>query len=161
MVACACGQWKILHLGPSVIADVALEECLKAVHKRTDADHIFLIPRLYSPFWLRLFYKLSDFVFHISPGLHYWPASMHKPLFIGISLPLLSRSPWTLRRTSLLVGMELELRRLPDCSEANGRSILRKLLRVPRRVAAMLDDLAKKLLCLPGTGEVPGEGNQG
>jgi hypothetical protein len=30
---------------PPVIADVALEECLKAVHKRTDAFHIFLIPR--------------------------------------------------------------------------------------------------------------------
>jgi len=32
-----------------VIADVALEECLKAIHKRTDAFHIFVIPRLFSP----------------------------------------------------------------------------------------------------------------
>ena len=53
---------------PPVIADVALEECLKAVHKRTDAYHVFLIPRLYSPLWLCMFYKLSDFVLHISPG---------------------------------------------------------------------------------------------
>jgi hypothetical protein len=29
---------------PSVIADVALKECMKAIHKRTDAFHIFLIP---------------------------------------------------------------------------------------------------------------------
>ncbi len=113
---------------PPVIANVALEECLKAVHKCTDAYHIFLIPRLYCPLWLCLFYKLSNFVFHFSPGLGYWPVSMHEPLFISISLPLLYRLPWTLRRTPLLVGMERELRRLPDCSEANGRDILRKLL---------------------------------
>ncbi len=29
---------------PPVIADVALKECMKAIHKRTDAFHIFLIP---------------------------------------------------------------------------------------------------------------------
>jgi hypothetical protein len=58
---------------PPVIGDVALEECVKAVHKRTDAIHIFLIPKLYSPLWLQLFYKLSDFVFCLSPGSCYWP----------------------------------------------------------------------------------------
>lgn len=31
---------------PPIIADVALEEALKAIHKRTDAFHIFVIPRL-------------------------------------------------------------------------------------------------------------------
>jgi len=36
---------------PSVIGDVALEECLKSIHKRPDAFHVFLIPRLYSPLW--------------------------------------------------------------------------------------------------------------
>ena len=34
---------------PPVLADIALEECLKAVHKRTDAYHIFLIPRNFTP----------------------------------------------------------------------------------------------------------------
>jgi hypothetical protein len=29
---------------PPIIADVALEECFKAIHKRTDAYRIFLIP---------------------------------------------------------------------------------------------------------------------
>ncbi len=56
---------------PPVIADVALEECTKAIHKRTDAYHIFLIPRLYSPLWMRTFYKLSDFVFKLLPGSRY------------------------------------------------------------------------------------------
>jgi hypothetical protein len=37
---------------PPVIADVALEECMKVTHKRSDAFHIFLIPRLFSPSWI-------------------------------------------------------------------------------------------------------------
>jgi hypothetical protein len=76
-----------------VIADVALEECLKAIHKRTDAFHVFVIPRLFSPRWMRLLYKLADFVFHIPPGSPHWPCTMHEPLFVGISLPLLNRNP--------------------------------------------------------------------
>ncbi len=60
-----------------------------------------------------------------------------------------------------LVGMEQELHMLPNCSETDGRDILCKLLRVPRRVAAMLEDLAHQLLRLPGTGEGSGEGKQG
>jgi len=82
---------------PPVIADVALEECMKAVHKRTDAFHIFLIPRLYSPAWLRILYKLSDFTFAIPPCSQHWPRHMHEPLFIGISLPLIRCCPWSVR----------------------------------------------------------------
>jgi hypothetical protein len=37
---------------PLVIADIVLEECMKATHKRSDAFHIFLIPRLFSPSWI-------------------------------------------------------------------------------------------------------------
>jgi hypothetical protein len=94
---------------PLIIADMALEECMNAVYKQTDAFHVFLIPRLYSPLWTCMFYKQSDFVFQLSPGLRHWPKTMHKPLFIGISLPLLTRSPWTLQKTPLLVGMEWKL----------------------------------------------------
>ena len=81
---------------PPIVANVALEECAKAIHKRTDAYHIFLIPRLCSPCWLRSFYKLSDFVFKIPPGSHHWPPSMHEPLFVGVALPLIPRNPWSL-----------------------------------------------------------------
>ena len=79
----ARGVWIPTHAGggkaylwspPPVIADVALEECLKAVHKRTDCFHIFVIPRLFTPRWMRLLYKLSDFVFHIQPGSPWWPS---------------------------------------------------------------------------------------
>jgi hypothetical protein len=160
----AHGIWIPIHAGngmayiwspPPVIADVALEECLKAIHKRSDAFHIFLVPRLYSPLWLQLFYKLSDFSFHISPGSLYWPSLMHEPLFVGIVLPLPRRKPWSLQRMPLLVGLERKLHGLPDPSKANGRDILCKFLRVPRRFAGMPEDLARRMLHVSGDGKVP------
>ena len=39
------------------VADAALEELLKARHKRTDTFHVVLIPRLMTPRWRRLFNK--------------------------------------------------------------------------------------------------------
>ena len=81
---------------PPVIALVALEEALRARHKRTDATHIFSIPHLCSPSSTRLFFKLADFVFKLLPGTSHWPSTMHKPLFVGISLPLVRHYPWSL-----------------------------------------------------------------
>ena len=81
---------------PPVIADVALEECMKATHKRSDAFHIFLIPRLFSPSWIRLFYKLPDFVFTIPIDSPLWPRNMHEPLVVGISVPFIRCNPWSL-----------------------------------------------------------------
>ncbi len=47
---------------PPVIADVALEEALKAIHKCTDAFHVFMISRLFTPAWICLFHIISDFI---------------------------------------------------------------------------------------------------
>ena len=113
---------------PPIIADVALEECVKAIHKHTDAYHIFLIPRLYSPLWMRLLYKVSDFVFQLPPASQHWPSSMHEPLLIGISFPLLHRNPWSIRRMSLLVELERQLRQVLRAGEEDGANVLRKLL---------------------------------
>ncbi len=140
---------------PPVIADVALEEYLKAIHKLSDAYHIFLVPRLCFPLWLQMFHKFSDFSFHISPGALFWPALMHEPLFVGIALPLLRRKLWSLQQTPLLVGLERKLRGLPDPSNADRQDILHKLLRVPRRFASLQEDLARGMLQVSGDGEVP------
>jgi hypothetical protein len=146
---------------PAIIGDVALEECPKAIHKRPDAFHVFFIPRLYSPLWLCMFYKFADFNFKISPRSIIWPHSMHVPLFVGMVLPLLSRKPWTLQRTPLLVGMERRLRSLSDPSSSDGQDILRELLRVPKRFAGMSEDMVCKLLQLPGDREVPTTNDRG
>ncbi len=146
---------------PPIIANVGLEECAKAIQKRTDACHIFLIPRLYSPLWMRLFYNLSDFVFKIPPGSHHWPTSMHEPLFAGIALPLLPRNPWSLQGTPSLVGLERQLRQVLGSGQEDGRDILRQLLRTPRQVASVLEGVARRILQMSGTGEVPSKENTG
>jgi hypothetical protein len=139
---------------PPVIADVALEECMKAIHKRTDAYHVVLTPHLCSPLWLRMLYKLSDVVLKFPAGSRHWPSDMHEPLFVGISLPLLTRSPWTLRGMPLLVGLEWELQQVLCTGEEDGRNLLRKLLQTPKQLASVSEDVARKLLPLPGTGKV-------
>ncbi len=37
---------------PPIIADIALEEYSKAIHKQTNMLYIFLMPQLYSPLWM-------------------------------------------------------------------------------------------------------------
>ncbi len=164
------GIWTPLHATegkayiwapPPIIANVALKECAKAIHKRTGAYHILLIPCLYSPLWMRLFYKLSDFVFKIPPGSHHWPTSMHKPLFVGIALPLLPRNPWSLRGTPLLVGLERQLRQVLSSGQEDGGNILHQLLRTPRQVASVSDGVVCRMLRMSRTGEVPSEENTG
>jgi hypothetical protein len=146
---------------PPVIADIALEEAMKAIHKRMDTYHIFLIPRLCSPLWLHMLYKVSDIVFKIPAGSWHWPSNMHEPLLIGISLPLLTRNPWTLRGTPLLVGLERELHQVLRSGEEDGGDLLRKLLQTPRQRASMLERVARQLLRLPGTGQVSAERGAG
>ena len=144
-----------LSTPPPVIADVALEECMKAVHKRTDAYHIFAIPRLFTPKWQRAFHKVCDFNFSLPVGSSHWPSSMHEPLWIGISLPLINKSPWTLRRTPLLVELERDLREMLASCKGDGRDILRQLLRVPKRVQAVQKHVARGVLHLPGKRSIP------
>ncbi len=143
---------------PPVIADVALEKCLKkAIHKRTDAFHIFLIPRLFSPAWLRLFFKFADFMFVILVGSPLWPHNMHEPLFIGISLPFIRCKPWSLRGMPLLVELAGKLREVLKTGEGDGWNILCQLLRIPGRLGSMSDDMARRMLRVPGEGAVSHE----
>ena len=140
---------------PPVIADVALEEALKAIHKRNDAVHIFVIPRLFSPRWMRLFYKMADFVFKLPLTSPFWPAEMHEPLFIGISLPYSRYPPWSIRGTPLLVDMERELRQMLSTGKGDGRDILRELLRIPSRLACVPEHVARGMLRMPRNRSLP------
>ncbi len=140
---------------PPVVVDVALEEALKAIHKRNDAVHIFLIPRLFSPRWMRLFYKMADFVFKLPLTSPFWPSEMYEPLFIGISLPYSRYAPWSLRGTPLLVDMERELRQVLTTGKGDGRDILRELLRTPSRLASVPEHVARGVLRMHGNRSLP------
>ena len=146
---------------PPVVADVCLEECLKAVHKRRDAFHVFMLPRLFTPAWTRLFHKLCDFVAVIPVGSTHWPTDMHEPLWIGFSLPFIRHHPWALRGTPLLVDLGRQLREVLSSGEKDGGDILRKLLRTSRRITGLSKRVARGMLRMPGEGTVPNEGARG
>ena len=121
----ACNRMCYIWTPPPIIADVALEECLKAVHKRTNVVLIFLIPRLYPPCGCGCSTNCQILYFVSHPG----PTTGHMLCMnLGIFLPLSSRPPWTFRRAPLLVAMELELRNVLAGGEANGGDIVHKLL---------------------------------
>jgi hypothetical protein len=140
---------------PPVVADVALEEALKAKHKRSDAVHILTIPRLCSPTWTRLFHKMSDFVVKLPVGSTHWPEGLHEPLFVGFSLPYIRYYPWSLRGTPLLVEMERNMREVLSTGESDGGDILRELLRLAGRISSVSESVAQGLLRMPRKGQVP------
>jgi hypothetical protein len=57
-----------------------------------------------------------------------------KTFFIGISLPLLTRNPWTLQGMPLLVELEGQLHRVLSSGEDDRGSIQRKLFANPKAV---------------------------
>ena len=140
---------------PPAAADAALEELLKARHKRTDTFHVITIPRLMAPMWRKLFNKVSDFTFVVSPGAHFWPDSMYEPVWVGVVLPFAHCKPWQLKRAPKLVGMGRELRRVLEAGEDDGLRVLRELLALPRRLAAMPEDMVSGLLQMPRSRNVP------
>ena len=83
------GGKAFLWTPPPAVADAMLEELLKARHKRTDTYHVVAIPRLMLPRWRRLFNKVCDFTFEVSPGATFWPETMFEPLWVGVILPFL------------------------------------------------------------------------
>ena len=57
---------------PPSAADAALEELRKARIKRQKSTHIVLIPRLFTPLWLKLLLKSCDLVVYILPQYSFW-----------------------------------------------------------------------------------------
>jgi len=127
---------------PPAVADAALEELLKARHKRMDLFHVVVIPRLMTPWWRQLFNKACDFSFIVSPSLLFWPADMFEPLWVGVILPFSHCRPWSLKRAPLLVEMGRDLRVLLEMSEADAGNLLQKLLLLPKRLATLSEHVA-------------------
>lgn len=128
------------------VADAMLEELLKARHKRTDTFHIIVVPRLMAPRWRRLFYKVSDLHFVVPPGASFWPTNMLEPLWIGIVFPFISHRPWSLQRAPLMVELGRELREVCKEGDLAAGPLLRKLFKLPRRLARLSPSVARGVL---------------
>ena len=158
------GVW-IPHHGPGrkmflwapqpAAAEAAFEELLKARQKRTDTFHVVVVPRLMAPLWRRLFNKVCDFTFEVSPAPSFWPESMFEPLWVGIVLPFTHHRPWCLKRAPLLVELGGKLRGMLPTREADAGALLRELLLLPRRLSAVSASMARGMLHMPREGGLP------
>jgi hypothetical protein len=134
---------------PPAVADAALEELLKARHKRNDTFHVIVVPRLMAPRWRRLFHKASDLNFVIEPGNAFWPSNMFEPLFVGILFPFIHHRPWCLKRAPLMVEMGWELRKVCKEGDLTAGHLLRKLFKLPGRLARVSPSVASGVLHMP------------
>ena len=146
---------------PPAVADAVLEELLTARHKRTDTFHVVAVPRLMLPRWRRLFHKACDFSFEVPAGHRFWPDTLFEPLWVGVLLPFHRFQPWSLKASPVLVELGGDLRRLLSAGDFDGRDVLRKLWRLPRRLAALPERLARGVLRLPRRGNVSDEEDTG
>jgi hypothetical protein len=144
------------------VADATLEQLLMAWHKCTNTFHVVLIPQLMTPCWRQLFNKACDFTFIVLPGTLFWPTDMFEPLWVGVVLPFTQHRPWCFKQAPLLVEMGGELRRMLEDSEEDAQDLLRKLLKLPGRVANLLQHVACRVLHVPWRdANLPHDGNQG
>jgi len=58
-----------------------------------------------------------------------------------------------------MVGLERKLRQVLSTGETDGQDILCQLLRIPRQLACVSEDVACRMLQMSGTREVPSEEN--
>ncbi len=131
---------------PPAAADVALEQLRIARIKRQESTHVFLVPRLFTPKWLKQLWKACDVILTIPAGTKGWPANMHEPLLIGICFPFLRCSPWQFRGTPKMFQVARDLRRLFKKDEVDPRSFLRKFWKDSHRMHALPEDVVSRML---------------
>ena len=82
---------------------------------------------------------------------------MYEPLWVGVVLPFTHHRPWCLKRAPLLVELGGQLREVLSSGRGDGGDILRKLLALPGRLAAVSDGVARGMLHVPGDRYLPYE----
>ncbi len=128
---------------PPAAAEVALEQLRQARHKRQSSCHVFVCPRLMTPYWAKHLNRSADLITVIPPGTDFWPSEMHEPLILACYLPFLKHRPWQLKGQEALLGLEKQLRKVWKENPGSGGSLLWKLWRKSRE----MDSMSEKLVC--------------
>jgi hypothetical protein len=137
---------QLLWTPPPAAADAAAEQMARMIHKYPNTCHLFVCPRLMTARWRRRVGRLADFKFEIGAGSDVWTRARHEPLLIYVCLPLSNHSPWKLRGTKFLDGLERKMRELhPTNCKRRGR-LLRKLLVQARGLDALPEGLVRGML---------------
>ena len=114
---------------PPAAADVALEQLCESRHVRPWNTHLFLCPALMTGRWRKRLGKVADVMFVVPVGSKLWGTDMYEPVVVALILPLLSRSPWQVRRSPLVEHVKSGLLKVWSEDLERERSCLRKLWR--------------------------------
>jgi hypothetical protein len=138
---------------PPAVARFAIEQLRQARHKRQQSCHVMIVPRLMTLEWRRHTLKGADIVFNLPVGSDVWSREMHEPLTIAIFFPYLSRKPWELRKSPLLVDLERKLPKVFKDCESTGWHLLSELFDLAQELHKMsIRDLRE---VLQGRGNSP------
>lgn len=118
---------------PPTVAGVAVEELIKARHKRPFSSHVFVCSRLFTHAWQKRLFKTADIVLTIPPGAPFWLKEMFEPLILAICLPLSTRRPWGMRQSCSLLAMEGQLHAVWKGESGIAGAILHKFLKSAQR----------------------------
>jgi hypothetical protein len=88
--------------------------------------------------WHRHLHRLADVVFEVPPGtLDCWPLSEHEPLIVCLILCFSIHSPWQVKESSLLLGVEGQLHEMWAHEDRHQWTLLHQLCQPPQ----LLDSL--------------------
>lgn len=131
---------------PPGAADIACEEIRKARAKRTDSTHIFVCPRLLTPYWRSHLHRSADLLFEIPAGGDYWPKGMFEPLILAIFFPFLPHRPWQLRQTPSMVEVADRLQRMWKARDYSQGTVLCQLWKQARNMEHLSPSVVFKML---------------
>ena len=146
---------------PPAAADVALEQLRIARIKRQDSTHVFVVPRLLTPKWLKQLWKACDIVLSVPAGTLGWETNMFEPVLIGICFPYLSVRPWQLRGAPKMFQVARDLRRLFKEDGVDERPFLRKFWSDCHRLRSLQEDVVSRLLYFLPNGNLPHSSKRG
>ena len=132
---------------PPCAGEAAVEALRRAIHKRKDSHHIFIIPRLMEPTWRKHLHKAADLIVSLKPGHKDWPNHMHEPLTIAFIFPFIRHKPWQLRGSIQILALGRALSGVWMGNPGSERLIFPELWSYQVRLENMLKKLACKLLC--------------
>ncbi|KAI2511896.1 hypothetical protein MHU86_2412 [Fragilaria crotonensis] len=131
---------------PPFAADIAIAELRKARIRRQTSTHVFVVPRLCSPLWMKQVFKAADFVFEVPAGHSYWDCDMHEPVLIAIMFPFLRTKPWQLRGTPKMYQVGSELRKVLKTKDMDAGNLLREFWIKCHRLGSMPENVVRKML---------------
>ena len=142
-----CPDTWMLWCPPPAAAQAAINELSTSRQKRTHINHVFICPRLCTHLWRKKLFKVADIVMEIPAGARpFWPATMHEPLLLGLTLRFASVPPWQLRLSPSLLGLGQQVRQVWVDASGDERPLLQQLCHLPTSMEGLPGGVVRPVL---------------